>query len=84
MSFILKWILNITLVLCSVISSDTGTHGGSDVKTFRTEQFFSKQATQAVEKTRLQVPHTDSFSQLCRVSLADHNTRVRTKEKSDT
>jgi hypothetical protein len=82
MSFILKWIFNITLVLCSVVSSDIGTHGGSDVKTFRTEQFFSKQTKQTVEKNRLHVRHADSYSQLWRVSLVDHNTKVRIKEKS--
>jgi hypothetical protein len=81
-NFILKWIFNITLVICSVVSSDVAIHGGSDVKTFRTEQFFSKQTTQAIEKTRLHVLQTDSFSQLWRISLVDHNTRVRIKEKS--
>jgi hypothetical protein len=82
MSFLLKWIFNITLVFCSVISSDTETHTGSDVKTFRTEQFFSKQPTQALEKARLHVPDTDSFSQFWRISLAGHNAIVRVKEKS--
>jgi hypothetical protein len=82
MSFFLKWVFNITLILCSVISSDTRTHSGSDVKTFRTEQFFFKQTTQAVEKTRLHFPYTDSFSQLWRISLADHNAIVSIKEKA--
>jgi hypothetical protein len=82
MSFLLKWIFNITLVLCSVISSDLETHGGSDVKTFRTEQFFFKHATQAVEESQ---PHricTDSFSLSWTLILDDHDARVRTKEKS--
>jgi hypothetical protein len=82
MSFLLKWIFNVTLVLCSVISSDLRTHGGSDVNTFRTEQFFSKHATQAVEESQ---PHricTDSFSLSWTISLVDHNARVRIKEKS--